>query len=132
MAAAAAADTGRRRSSLGQAGATSDAADAGSTYDCLLPLPSGAVSPARVTTTAAAALQSRGPSHPQPQESRASMDSDRSHSHLSFKRAMPSAFTDVRLGPLIGRGAYGRVGDLGLLGGGRLGEWGLGGSWMGA
>lgn len=26
-----------------------------------------------------------------------------------FKRAMPSAFTDVRLGPLIGRGAYGRV-----------------------
>ena len=27
----------------------------------------------------------------------------------SFKRAMPSTFTDVRLGPLIGRGAYGRV-----------------------
>eukprot|EP00887_Chlorella_sp_A99_P005032 scaffold4.g5032.t1 len=27
----------------------------------------------------------------------------------TFKRAMPSAFTDVRLGPLIGRGAYGRV-----------------------
>jgi serine/threonine protein kinase len=27
----------------------------------------------------------------------------------AFKRAMPSAFTDVRLGPLIGRGAYGRV-----------------------
>ena len=26
-----------------------------------------------------------------------------------FKRAAPSAFTDVRLGPLIGRGAYGRV-----------------------
>lgn len=41
---------------------------------------------------------------------RASLDSQRSHTGLaSFKRAMPSAFTDVRLGPLIGRGAYGRV-----------------------
>ena len=117
MAAAAAADTSRRRSSTGQAAAASDAADAGSTYDSLSPLPSGTVSPARITTTAASALPSRGPSHPQPQESRASMDSDRSHSHLpAFKRAMPSAFTDVRLGPLIGRGAYGRVGALGLLG----------------
>ncbi|KAL4854405.1 putative serine/threonine-protein kinase SIS8 [Chlorella vulgaris] len=41
---------------------------------------------------------------------RASLDSQRSHTGLaSFKRAMPSAFTDVRLGSLIGRGAYGRV-----------------------
>jgi hypothetical protein len=39
------------------------------------------------------------------------MDSDRSRPIPAFKRAMPSAFTDVRLGPLIGRGAYGRVGD---------------------
>lgn len=28
---------------------------------------------------------------------------------LSFSKVMPSAFTDVKLGPLIGRGAYGRV-----------------------
>jgi serine/threonine protein kinase len=28
---------------------------------------------------------------------------------LSINKAMPTAFTDVRLGPLIGRGAYGRV-----------------------
>ncbi|PSC70592.1 kinase [Micractinium conductrix] len=40
---------------------------------------------------------------------RASMDSNRSGHGLPFKRAMPSAFIDVRLGPLIGRGAYGRV-----------------------
>ncbi len=43
---------------------------------------------------------------------RASLDSDRSFGGVpTFKRAMPSAFTDVRLGPLIGRGAYGRVSE---------------------
>lgn len=45
---------------------------------------------------------------------RPSIESQRSISSVAggipaFKRAMPSAFTDVRLGPLIGRGAYGRV-----------------------
>jgi hypothetical protein len=44
---------------------------------------------------------------------RPSIESQRSISSVAggipaFKRAMPSAFTDVRLGPLIGRGAYGR------------------------
>lgn len=72
------------------------------------PTGSGAMTPARALASAASAP---GPCHSH-YNGRGSMESDRSMTTTTlptFKRAMPSAFTDVRLGPLIGRGAYGRV-----------------------
>ncbi|KAL4446278.1 hypothetical protein ABPG77_003085 [Micractinium sp. CCAP 211/92] len=72
----------------------------------LSPVGSGAVTPGLALAGAA----SSGPAPSQCQyNGRASMESDTMSTLPALKRAMPSAFTDVRLGPLIGRGAYGRV-----------------------